>query len=180
MGAEESDALLRKRYKGYQWIWNFMPSTNPVSAEGLPPAPFLDARSELDLHPHRCIETLEAFSRDLRVRDISIALMKFFVQSAKQHDFLNCWIEIQNRIISIASPSPAGIHSKAIDPLQTNLDAAHDFLTSLEVGGGVKTKVLNDVTQFIDNYKNITKRYEDKSRFLLLPRSIIQKGMLTY
>ena len=151
MGAEESDAPLRKRYKGHQWIWNFMPSTNPVSAEGLPPDPFLDARSEFELHPNRCIETLEAFSHDLCVQDISIALIKFFVHSAKQRDFLSCWIEIQNRIISIASPSPAGVHSKAIDPLQTDLDAAHDFLTSPEVGGGVKTKGLNDVTQFIDN-----------------------------
>ena len=180
MGAEESNELLRERYGSDQWIWNFMPSTNPVSAEGLPPAPFLDARSEFDLHPNRCIETLEAFSRDLRVQDISIALMKFFVRSANQREFLNCWIEIQNGIISIASPSPSGVHIEAIDPLQTKLDAAHDFLKPPEVGGGVRTKGLNDMTQFIRNYKDVTKRYEDKSRLLLLQRSIIHKGMLTY
>lgn len=180
MGDVESDALLRKRHEGDQWIWNFMPSTNPVSAEGLTPAPFLDARSEFDLHPNRCIETLEAFSRDLRVQDISIALMKFFVQSAKQRDFLNCWIEIQNGIISIASASPAGVLSEVIDPLKTELDAAHDFLTSSEVGGAVETQGLKDMTKFIENYKDTTKRYEDKSRVLLLQRLIVQKGMLTY
>jgi len=165
MGAAESGELLRERYEGDPWIWNFMPLANPVNAEGPPPAPFLDARTAFDLHPSRCIETLEVLSGDLRVRDISIALMKFFVRSPKKRAFLNCWVEIQNEIISIASHSPAGVDNGAIDLLQPELDAAVDFLKSPDVVSGVRTKGLNDMIQFIQNYKDITKRYEDKSRF---------------
>ena len=71
-----------------------MPSTNPVDVERLPPAPFLDARTVFDLNPNRCIETLESVSDDLRVLGIPIALMKFFIRSGHNHDFLKCWIEI--------------------------------------------------------------------------------------